>query len=82
MKKNDINYPQKILEDQIPKFLQEHTLTNVDLERIDVKLRKLITDKNNQDTLKSNLTSDYDKQDYNIVKLPDIETISVKSHHF
>jgi hypothetical protein len=81
MKKFGIKNPEKILEDEISKFLQGQTLSNADLERLDYKLKKLLADKNSQDTLRKDLTSNVEKLDYNTVKLPDIETMSVKSHH-
>ena len=58
MKKYGINHPEKILEDEINKFLQGEKLNDADLQRLDAKIRRLLMEKKNNQSLKSTLTND------------------------
>ncbi|MCQ2817979.1 MAG: hypothetical protein MJ252_12005 [archaeon] len=56
MKKYGINHPEKILEDEITKFLQGEKLNDADLQRLDAKIHRLLLEKKNKEDLKSTLT--------------------------
>ena len=89
MKKYGIKNPEKLLQDEISKFLEGEKLTDADLKRLDEKLRKLLTEKDANETLKRNLTETSDAKlmvgyNSNAVVLPDLnkgETMSVHSKH-
>ena len=51
MKKYGIKNPEKILEEEITKFLQGEKLTDVDLRRLDIKIKKLLKEKQTKDNL-------------------------------
>ena len=52
MQKYGIKHPENYLESEINKFLQGEKLTDEDLKNLDEKLRKLLSNKMKQDTLK------------------------------
>lgn len=94
MKKYGIKNPEKILQDEISKFLEGENLTDADLKRLDEKLRSLLSEKEANETLRRNLTQGNDNSNsgvnnYNThsggdVVLPDLnkgETMSVHSKH-
>ena len=56
MQKYGIKHPEKVLEDEISKFLQGEKLTDADLKRLDEKVKKLLKDKAEKDKIKSTLT--------------------------
>lgn len=56
MKKYGIKNPEKLLEDEITKFLQGEKLNDADLQRLDAKIHRLLMDKKAKDNLKSTLT--------------------------
>ena len=62
MKKYGIKNPEKILEDEITKFLQGEKLNDADLQRLDAKIHRLLLEKKNRETLKSTLTGNLDQQ--------------------
>jgi hypothetical protein len=85
MKKYGIKNPEKLLHDEITKFLEGEKLTDADLKRLDEKLRKLLAEKERNETLRKNLT-ETNTQNLNDTKLvlPDLnkqETLSVHSKH-
>jgi hypothetical protein len=86
MKKYGIKNPEKLLQEEISKFLEGEKLTDADLKRLDEKLRKLLSDKQDSEALRRNLTEgDHSGlgQSQNVV-LPDLnkgETMSVHSKH-
>jgi hypothetical protein len=86
MKKYGIKNPEKLLQEEISKFLEGEKLTDSDLKRLDEKLRKLLSDKQDSEALRRNLTDgDHSGlgQSQNVV-LPDLnkgETMSVHSKH-
>ena len=56
MQKYGIKNPEKILEDEITKFLQGQKLTDADLKKLDAKVKKLLNEKASKDSLKNKLT--------------------------
>ena len=56
MQKYGIKNPEKILEDEITKFLQGQKLTDADLKRLDLKVKKLLNEKACKENLKNKLT--------------------------
>ena len=55
MKKYGIRNPEKLLEDEITKFLQGEKLTDADLQRLDAKIHRLLLAKKQNETLKNTL---------------------------
>jgi hypothetical protein len=76
MKVLGIKHPEKILEDEITKFLQMEKLNEADLKRLEERINKLLNEKKHKESLRSTLETVTDQHNYNI-KLPDIETQSV-----
>jgi len=58
MKKYGISHPEAYLEDEINKFLQGEKLNDADLQRLDAKIRRLLNQRKNADSLKNTLNSD------------------------
>ena len=56
MQKYGIKNPEKLLKDEISKFLQGEKLTDTDLKRLDNKVKKLLKEKTKKENLKSRLT--------------------------
>ena len=56
MQKYGIENPEEILEDEITKFLQGEKLNDVDLKRLDAKVRNILKLKNSKEQLKNSLT--------------------------
>jgi len=70
MKKYGINHPEKILEDEINKFLQGEKLNDADLQRLDAKIRRLLMEKKNNQSLKNTLTNDPNSNTLGATNLP------------
>jgi hypothetical protein len=81
MKKYGVKNPERLLEQEISKFLQGEKLTDNDLKRLDDRIKSLLEEKCSQETLRHNLQNVTDAHNYTNIKLPDIETMSVKSKH-
>jgi hypothetical protein len=81
MKKFGLEAPGHILERELNQFLQNEKLSDSDLKKLDERLTHLLAEKQSEDTLKHNLQNVTDAHSYTNVKLPDIETMSVKSKH-
>jgi hypothetical protein len=80
MKMLGIKSPEKLLEDEISKFLQREKLTELDLKKLEERVVKLLAEKKNQETLKQNLEHVKEQHNYANVRLPDIaDTASVYS---
>lgn len=62
MKKYGLNTPDKILDDEITKFLQGEKLNDVDLQKLDAKIHRLLMAKQKQENLKSSLTQNMQNQ--------------------
>ena len=56
MKKYGIKNPEKILEDEISKFLQGEKLNDADLQRLDAKIHRMLMDKKSREGPKNSLT--------------------------
>ena len=65
MQKYGIKHPEKILEDEINKFLQGERLTDNDLKRLDNKVKKLLEEKAAQENLKNTLSQSVQPNDVN-----------------
>ena len=66
MQKYGINQTEPILEREITQFLQSEKLTDVDLQRLDAKLKKIFQNKRKNQQLKSTLTQSLlDKKNLN-----------------
>ena len=74
MQKYGINNPEEILEDEITKFLQGEKLNDVDLKRLDTKVKKILKLKASKEQLKNTLTQSLQETSANNVVLPKIET--------
>lgn len=86
MKKYGIKNPERLLQDEISKFLEGEKLTDADLKRLDEKLRKMLSEKDASEHLRRNLTEGNENSLGNsqTVVLPDLnnaETMSVHSRH-
>lgn len=81
MKKYGLKNPEKVLEDEVAKFLKGEKLTDSDLRRFDIKVKEIIEQTKNQDNLMQNLTGCASVEEIPSNKLPDInnDNISVKS---
>lgn len=62
MKKYGIKNPEKILEDEITKFLQGEKLNDADLQRLDAKIHRLLMEKKTRENLKSTLTKNLQQE--------------------
>ena len=75
MQKYGINKPDQILESEITKFLQGEKLTDIDLQRLDAKLKKIFQSKRKNQLLKSTLTQSLLEKNQNLNKSqPDLLT--------
>ena len=76
MQKYGINNPEQILEDEITKFLQGEKLNDIDLKRLDLKVKNLLRQKASKEKLKNSLTQSLQENtiNQNQVVLPKIET--------
>ena len=76
MQKYGINNPEQILEDEITKFLQGEKLNDVDLKRLDLKVKNLLRQKASKEKLKNSLTQSLQENtlNQNQVVLPKIES--------
>ena len=74
MQKYGIKNPEQDLEDEINKFLQGEKLNDVDLKRLDLKVRNLLRQNASKEKLKNSLTQSLQETSQNQVVLPKIET--------
>ena len=74
MQKYGINNPEQILEEEINKFLQGEKLNDVDLKRLDLKVKNLLRQKASKEKLKNTLTQSLQETNTNQVILPKIES--------
>ena len=68
MQKYGLNQPDQILDREITQFLQGEKLTDVDLQRLDAKLKKIFKDKRNNQQLKSTLSQSFLERNTNLNK--------------
>ena len=68
MQKYGLNQPDQILDREITQFLQGEKLTDVDLQRLDAKLKKIFKDKRNNQQLKSTLSKSLLERNTNLNK--------------
>ena len=78
MKKYGIKDPEYILQSEISNFLKNEQLTEADLKKLDEKIKSLILKKNEEETLKQNLSKEHSNQNYinsqtNKLVLPEID---------
>lgn len=74
MQKYGIHNPEQILEEEITKFLQGEKLNDVDLKRLDLKVKNLLRQKASKEKLKNTLTQSLQETNSNQVVLPKIDT--------
>ena len=74
MQKYGIKNPEQALEDEINKFLQGEKLNDVDLKRLDLKVKNLLRQNASKEKLKNSLTQSLQETSPNQVVLPKIET--------
>jgi hypothetical protein len=72
MKTLGIKHPEKILEDEITKFLQMEKLNESDLKRLEERVARLLNEKKHQEALKQGLEAVAEQHNYTNVKLPEI----------
>ena len=68
MQKFGMTQPEKVLETEITKFLQGEKLTDVDLQRLDAKLKKIFQSKRAKQQLRSSLTQSLLEKNANLNK--------------
>ena len=73
MQKYGVKNPEKILEEEITKFLQGEKLTDADLKRLDIKVKNLLQKKASKEALKNTLLQSHQEIPEKVV-LPKIET--------
>ena len=73
MQKYGVKNPEKILEEEITKFLQGEKLTDADLKRLDIKVKNLLQKKASKEALKNTLLQSHQEIPKKVV-LPKIET--------
>ena len=56
MQKYNVKNPDEILDPVITQFLQQEKLNDVDLRRLDIRIKNLLKDKQHKDNLKNTLT--------------------------
>ena len=56
MQKYNVKNPNEILDPVITEFIQQEKLNDVDLKRLDIRIKNLLKDKNSKDNLKNTLT--------------------------
>ena len=74
MQKYGIKNPEKDLEEEINKFLQGEKLNDVDLKRLDLKVRNLLRNNASKEKLKNSLTQSLQETSQNQVILPKIDS--------
>ena len=74
MQKYGVKNPEKILEEEITKFLQGEKLTDSDLKKLDMKVKNLLKLKASKEALKNTLTKSMQEPSKSQVILPKIET--------
>ena len=72
MQKYGIKNPEKILEDEISKFLQGQKLTDADLKRLDTKVKNILKEKASTENTKNTLTQ-------SLPDLPKTQEIKLKN---
>jgi len=75
MQKYGINNPEELLEEEITKFLQGEKLNDVDLKKLDMKVKNLLKQKASKEKLKNTLTKSLQETTSNNVVLPKIDTV-------
>ena len=75
MQKYGINNPEELLEEEITKFLRGEKLNDVDLKKLDMKVKNLLKQKASKEKLKSTLTKSLQETTSNNVVLPKIDTV-------
>jgi len=75
MQRYGINNPEELLEEEITKFLQGEKLNDVDLKKLDMKVKNLLKQKASKEKLKSTLTKSLQETTSNNVVLPKIDTV-------
>jgi len=75
MQKYGINNPEELLEEEITKFLQGEKLNDVDLKKLDMKVKNLLKQKASKEKLKNTLTKSLQETSSNNVVLPKIDTV-------
>ena len=78
MQKYGVKHPEKILEEEITKFLQGQKLTDADLRKLDMKVKNLLKLKASNESLKNPLTKSMQEPSKSQGILPRIETNSNK----
>ena len=73
MQKYGIQNPEEILEEEITKFLQGEKLNDIDLKRLDTKVKTLLRQRASKEKLKNSLTQSLQETSPNQVILPKIE---------
>ena len=73
MQKYGINNPEEILEDEITKFLQGEKLTDMDLKRLDQKVRNILKAKASKENLKNSLTQSLQENTLNQPGVNDLQ---------
>ena len=68
MQKFGMTKPEQVLETEITKFLQGEKLTDVDLQRLDAKLKKIFQSKREKQQLRSTLTQSLLEKNSNLNK--------------
>ena len=73
MQKYGIKNPEKLLEEEITKFLQGEKLNDADLKKLDMKVKDILKQKASNETLKNTLTQSVQNISKSQVILPKIE---------
>ena len=74
MQKYGVKNPEKLLEEEITKFLQGEKLTDSDLKKLDMKVKNLLKLKASKEALKNTRTKSMQEPSKSQVILPKIET--------
>ena len=80
MQKYGIKNADEILEEEIGKFLQGEKLTDQDLKRLDIKIKKLLKEKSNKERLKEKLTQSLQGINTTNEVLPKIESRNIQEN--
>ena len=81
MQKYGIKNADEILEEEISKFLQGKKLTDQDLKRLDIKIKKILNEKAAKERLKDKLTQSLQGINTNNEILPKIETRNIEDNN-
>ena len=80
MQKYGIKNADEILEEEIGKFLQGEKLTDQDLKRLDIKIKKLLKEKSTKERLKEKLTQSLQGINTTNEVLPKIESRNIQEN--